>query len=299
MVYKRRKTYKRRAYAKKPTYKRKTYTKVKRNTSRINKLVKSTMIKTYWKHNDDARVDTLWPSITEPVYRSFTPLVPTNMELLFNKMTAYTDQQKVYVNGCKVNLTLTMGNARQALQPIDYSIFCVKIKPRMRTQFYQQTSGQPTHSLNLYENVHYTGNLPAGQARVGSVGNNLANIRLNPDIFDIHYYKHGYFSTNIKNQTSIGSDTDNVTSLQLRRCSFYIPYKCEIKSDTWTEGTQPVDNRKWTDLNQDEIPLFNRYHIFIFTSANYQNIPNTPAGQGANNLLQSNIQCVFNCTSSN
>ncbi len=294
--------YKKRAPAKKRTYrKRKVASKVSSNTKRINKLVKSTMVKTYWNHNDDDRVDTLFPSIAEPVYRSFTPLVPNEFSLLFNKMTQYYDQQKVYINGCKVNLTLTLANALQAQQPIDYSIFCVKIKPRMRTQFYQQTSGLSTHEINLIRDIHYTGNLPAGQARVPGTGaNNLANVRLNPDIFDIHYYKHGYFSTNIKNQTSVGSETDHTTALQLRRCSFYIPYKCEIKSDAWSEGTEPpVSNRYWTLLTQDEIPLFNRYHIFIFTSANHELIPNQPSGQAGNNLLQSNIQCLFNCTSAN
>jgi hypothetical protein len=219
------------------------------------------------------------------------------MELLFNKMTQYTDQQKVRINSCKVNVTITLGNGDQAPQPIDYSVFCVKVKPRMRTQFYQQTSGAPTHDIKLIENVHYTGNVPAGQAPVAPGGvANKANIRLNPDIFDIHYYRHGYFSTNIKNQTAAGSSDNNTTALQLRRFSFNIPYKCELKSDTWNEGAAgaPTSNRYWTELNQDEIPLFNRYHIFLFTSGSY-----SPTAAGGVNLLQSNIQCLFHCTSAN
>lgn len=292
---------KRPATKKRSTYKKRTVSKVARNTKKINTLVKSTLVKTYWKHNDDARSQTLWPSVNEPTYRSFTPLVPDQFELLFNKMNSYTDQQKVYINNCKVNITLTLGNARQAPQPIDYSIFCVKVKPKMRAQFYQQTSGIATHDIKLYEDIHYTGNTPAGQALVPASGvNNKANIRLNPDIFDIHYYKHGYFSTNIKNQTAVGSETDHTTALQLRRCSFNIPYKCELKSDSWMEDPATSSpNRYWTQLNQDEIPLFNRYHIFLFSSATASLIPNMPSGVAGNNLLQSNIQCLFNCTSAN
>ena len=290
--------YKKRAPAKKRTTyrKRKVASKVAKNTKRINTLVNSTLVKTYWRHNDDARVDIAWPNAAEPEYRSFTPLVPATFELLFNKMTTYTQQQKVRINGCSVNVTLTLGNANQARQPIDYSVFCVKIKPRMRAQFYQQTSGQPTHTINLTRDIHYTGNLPAGQARVLGLGaNNLANIRLNPDIFDIHYYKHGYFSVSNKNQTAPGTGLVDNTNLQIKRCSFYIPYKCDLKSDTWTEASPSTSNRYWTDLDQDEIPLFNRYHIFLFSSANYQQLPNNE-GQ---NVLQSNIQCLFNCTSAN
>lgn len=288
---------KRPTYRKRRTYKRKPSkrTKVARNTSRINTLVKSTLVKTYWRHDDDERADIQFPSIAEPVYRSFTPLVPTKLQLLFNTMSAYQNQQKVKINNCKVNITLTLANAAQALQPIDYSIFCVKIKPRMRAQFYQQTSGQPTHSINLIKDIHYTGNLPAGQARVpGTDANNLANIRLNPDIFQIHYYKHGYFSMAVKNQTAAGSGTNLTTALQLRRCSFNIPYKCELKSDTWDETGIPVPHRAWVLMDQDEIPLFNRYHIFIFTSANHEPITGVSPGV---NALQSNIQCLFNCTS--
>lgn len=287
--YKKRPMYKKRKYVKKA----KTTKRVKANTRKINTLVKSTLVKTYWKHNDN-RVQTPFPNVDEPIYRSFTPLIPNEMALLFNKMTQYTDQQKVRINGCKVNITLTLANTKQIPQPIDYSIFCVKVKPRMRAQFYLNSSGVPNHQITLLENIHYTGNVPAGQA----LPNNKANIRLNPDIFDIKYYKHGYFSTNIKNQTAIGSETDHVTSLQLRRCSFFIPYKCEIKSDSWTEAAgPPTSDRKWTDLTQDEIPLFNRYHIFIFTSGTYLTIPNQPTL--GNNVLQAAIQCLFNATSAN
>ena len=292
-IYRKRRTYKKRTYAKKPNR------RVRRNTTKINKLIKSTLVKTYWRHNDDARVETAFPSIAEPVYRAFTPLVPNMFELLFNKMTTYQNQQKVRINNCKVNLTLTLANAAQATQPIDYSIFCVKIKPRMRAQFYQQTSGQPTHTINLLPDIHYTGNIPAGQARPSGVGaTNLANIRLNPDIFQIHYYKHGYFSMAVKNQTAPGSGLNLTTDLQLRRCSFNIPYKCDLKSDSWNESAAgaPTSNRYWTDLDQDEIPLFNRYHIFIFTSANHEPIPGVIPDT---NSLQSNIQCLFNCTSAN
>lgn len=292
-----------RNYRKKPKKRvvRRNASRISRNTKKINSLVKSTLVKTYWKHNDDARVDTLFPSVDEPHYRSFTPLVPTQLELLFNKMSEYTEQQKVRINSCKVNLTLTLANSQQAFQPIDYSIFCVKIKPRMRAQFYQHNSGASpgNQHLHLIKDIHYTGNVPAGMARLApGVEANLANIRLNPDIFDIHYYKHGYFSTNIKNQTAVGSlDNINTTALQLRRCSFYIPYKCELKCDSWDETTG-TSNRNWTDMSQDEIPLFNRYHILIFTSANYQLIPNMGSNP-ANNLLQANIQCLFNATSAN
>ena len=299
---KKRPTYrKRRTYKKKPSKR----SKVARNTSRINSLVKSTLVKTYWKHDDNARADIQFPSSAEPVYRSFTPLVPNAFDLLFNKMTTYQNQQKVRINNCKVNITLTLANAAQALQPIDYSIFCVKVKPRMRAQFYQQTSGEPTHTINLIKDIHYTGNLPAGQARVPvspTTENNLANIRLNPDIFQIHYYKHGYFSMSVKNQTAAGSGENLTTNLQLRRCSFNIPYKCDLKSDAWNESPTnippipPTSNRYWTELNQDEIPLFNRYHIFIFTSANHEPITGVTPGT---NALQSNIQCLFNCTSAN
>lgn len=294
----------RRRYNKKPVKKRRTVRPVTRrvraNTKKINRLVKSTLVKTYWRHNDDDRVDTLFPNIDEPKFRSFTPLIPNAMDLLFNKMTEYTDQQKVYIANCKVNVTLTLGNATQAQQPIDYSIFCVKIKPRMRAQFYDQTYNHP-HTLNLIEDIHYTGNIPAGQARPAvGVSINKANIRLNPDIFQIHYYKHGYFSTNIKNQTSAGSENDNTTKLQLRRCSFNIPYKANLKCDSWQEtpagGGPPTSNRKWTEMTHNEVPLFNRYHILIFTSGMYQLIPNTTPG---NNLLQANIQCLFSATSAN
>lgn len=295
-----------RRYRKKTTTKkkgviRKTANRSFRNTKKINSLIKSTLVKTYWRHNDDSRVDILFPSVDEPHYRSFTPLIPTQMDLLFNKMTEYTEQQKVRINSCKVNITLTLANAQQAYQPIDYSIFCVKIKPRMRAQFYQHVSGSSpgTQHIQLLKDIHYTGNIPAGMARLASgVEANLANIRLNPDIFQIHYYKHGYFSTTIKNQTAVGSENPIYTTAPvIRRCSFYIPYKCELKSDSWDE-TAGTSNRKWTDMSQDEIPLFNRYHILIFTSANYQLIPNI-GGKPANNLLQSNIQCLFNATSAN
>lgn len=277
-------------------YRKRVARKVQTNTKKINSLVKSTLVRTYWKHND-SRVQALFPNVDEPHYRSFTPLIPSQFSLLFNKMTDYTDQQKVRINSCKVNVTLTLGNARQASQPIDYTIFCVKIKPRMRAQFYQHNSATTDHQINLIEDIHYTGNVPAGQA----TPSNKANIRLNPDIFEIKYYRHGYFSTNIKNQTAIGSDTDHVTSLQLRRCSFTIPYRCELKCDSWKEdqNTGPTSNRAWTDMEQDEIPLFNRYHILIFTSGTYLTIPNQPSGSGTNNLLQSSIQCLFNCTSAN
>ncbi len=278
-------------------YRKRVARKVQTNTKKINTLVKSTLVRTYWKHND-SRVQTLFPNVDEPTFRSFTPLLPDSMSLLFNKMTEYTDQQKVRINSCKVNVTLTLGNALQASQPIDYSVFCVKIKPRMRAQFYNQTYQHP-HTLNLIEDIHYTGNVPAGQA----VPSNLANIRLNPDMFEIKYYRHGYFSTNIKNQTAVGSQTDHTTALQLRRFSFNIPYKCELKCDSWNEapagGGPPSSNRKWTEMGFNEIPLFNRYHIIIFTSGTYQTIPNQPSGSGANNLLQSSIQCLFNCTSAN
>lgn len=287
---------------KKKIIKRKIATKVKRNTSRINKLIKSTLVRTYWQHNDNDRVNTLYPNVDEPHYRSFTPLIPNNMELLFNKMTEYTEQQKIYIRNCKVTVSITLGNAAQAQQPIDYSIFCVKIKPRMRAQFYDQNYVDP-HNLRLIENIHYTGNFPSFQAPItlpATFEQNKANIRLNPDIFDIHYYKHGYLSTNVKNQTATGSGDDNVTSLQVRRCNFNIPYKATLKSDTWTEdpsgGGAPQSNRHWTDMTYKEVPLFNRYHIIIFTSANYQLIPNTTPG---NNLIQSNIQCLFNATSAN
>ena len=293
---------KRSTYRKRKTYKKKPLKRTKqvqRNTKRINTLVKSTLVKTYWQHNDNDRVDISFPSIAEPEYRSFTPLVPNTFQLLFNKMTSYQDQQKVYIHNCKVALTLTLANATQARQPIDYSIFCVKVKPRMRAQFYGQTSGLPTHTINLLRDVHFTGNLPAGQARVpGGSSNNLANIRLNPDIFQIHYYRHGYFSMTVKNQTSPGSALNTTTDLQLKRFTFNIPYKCELKSDTWleTDPGGPSSNRYWTQMNQDDIPLFNRYHIFIFTSANHELIPDVNPGQ---NLLQSNIQCLFNATSAN
>lgn len=285
-------------YYKKRNYRKKRYTKknakntkkIATNRKRINQLVKSTLVKTYWKHNDD-RVQNAFPNEFEPVYRAFTPLIPQAFSLLFNKMTTYTQQQKVRINSAKVNITLTLANAVQSPQPIDYSVFCVKIKPRMRAQFYQNNSNA-AHQIDLIEDIHYTGNTPAGMA---ATSHNLANIRLNPDIFQIHYYKHGYFSTNIKNQTASGSETDHITSLQLRRCTFNIPYKCELKSDAWLEDPatgNPTSNRYWTELSHLEVPLFNRYHILIFTSAKYSTTTFT-------NSLQASIQTLFNATSAN
>lgn len=294
MVYRRKKQY-RKTYAKKK-YTKKTAKKVSKNTKMINKLVKTTLVKTYWQHNDD-RVETAFPNIAEPVYRSFTPLIPTTFNLLFNKMTAYNSQQKVRINNCKVNLTLTLANASMAQQPTDYSVFCVKIKPRMRAQFYGQSSGVPNHQITLHKDIHYTGNVPAGQR----LPNNLANIRLNPDIFKIHYYRHGYFSTNIKNQTATGSGNIQTTALQLRRFSFNIPYNCELKSDSWNEAIPgaPTSDRKWTDLTQDEIPLFNRYHIFVFTSGYRDQTQPTDPETYPGNTLQCSIQTLFNATSAN
>uniref|UniRef100_UPI004047F5CF hypothetical protein n=1 Tax=Polynucleobacter sp. TaxID=2029855 RepID=UPI004047F5CF len=97
----------RKVYKKKPYKKRTVARKVKANSKKINTLVKSTLVRTYWQHNDD-RVETPFPNVAEPVYRSFTPLIPTTFNLLFNKMTAYNSQQKVRINSCKVNLTLTL-----------------------------------------------------------------------------------------------------------------------------------------------------------------------------------------------
>ncbi len=296
MRYYKKRNYRKKTYKKK-TYAKKTAAKVSRNTKNINKLVKSTLVKTYWQHNDE-RVGTAFPNVAEPVYRSFTPLIPTTFNLLFNKMTAYSAQQKVRINNCKVNLTLTLANASQNPQPIDYSIFCVKIKPRMRAQFYGQSSGVPNHQITLYPDIHYTGNVPAGM----ETPNNLANIRLNPDIFKIHYYKHGYFSTVIKNATAPGgAGISNTGSIQIRRCSFSIPYNCELKSDSWNEAIPgaPTSDRTWTDLTQDEIPLFNRYHIFVFTSGYRDQINPPDPVTKFGNTLQCAISTLFNCTSAN
>lgn len=287
----------RKVYKKKPYKKRTVARKVKANSKKINTLVKSTLVRTYWQHNDD-RVETPFPNVAEPVYRSFTPLIPTTFNLLFNKMTAYNSQQKVRINSCKVNLTLTLANATMANQPIDYSVFCVKIKPRMRAQFYQQSSGVPNHQITLHPDIHYTGNVPAGM----QLPNNLANIRLNPDIFQIMYYKHGYFSTVTKNITAPGSGSASYTGdIQIRRCSFNIPYKCELKSDSWNEAVPgaPTSDRKWTDLTQDEIPLFNRYHIFVFTSGYRDRAPPLDPETQPGNTLQCSIQTLFHCTSAN
>lgn len=296
MKYYKKRNYRKKTYKKK-TYAKKTASKVSKNTKTINKLVKSTLVRTYWQH-DDERVETPFPNLQELKYRSFTPLIPNQFRLLFNKMTQYSGQQKVRINNAKVYVTLTLANASQAEQPIDYSIFCVKIKPRMRAQFYQQSSGVPNHQIKLIQDIHYTGNIPAGM----KLPNNLANIRLNPDIFQIHYYKHGYFSRTINNSTAVGGTPIPTSKLQLKRCSFNIPYKCELKSDSWNEdpsGGVPTSNRKWTDLTQDEVPLFNRYHIFIFTSGFRDQVVPTDPVNIVGNTIQANISTVFNATSAN
>ena len=278
-------------YKKRKTYKKKSYkSRISKNTQMIRKLKNSTMKRTYFKHNDASRVQVVFPNATELKFREFTPIQPTFWNPLFSSMTNTDGQQKILIKKMKVDITLTLGNLTQGDYPIDYSIFIVRIKPQLRAQFYADAGMNGT---DLIEGIHYTGDIaPFKPANLLQGATTLENIRLNPEIFDILYYKHGYFSTVIKNSTAAGSPEYRVNKLQVRRCSKTININQTLKSDSYTLAGTP--NRSWKELEEQEIPLWMRTHIYTFTSAE-----RGTAAYIEQTGLQQNIQCLFTCESAN
>ncbi len=277
------------------TYKRKkSYTPKKqiyKNTKMIKRLKNSTMVRTYFKHNDIARVQTVFPNATELKFREFTPIQPVYWNPLFSNMSQYDTQQKIFIKKMKIDITLTLANITQAEYPIDYSVFIVRIKPQLRAQFYADAGMNGT---NLVENVHYTGDVaPFKPPNLLGGATTLENIRLNPEIFEILHYKHGYFSVVVKNSTAVGTpDPNRTTKLQVKRISKTLSINQTLKSDAYSIAG--IGNRTWKELEEQEIPLWMRIHVYTFTSAER----GTPAYIDQTGLQQ-NIQCLFTCASSN
>ena len=281
------KKYKKRA--KKP-YK-KSRARVVSNARKIKKLESATIVRTYWKHNDTTRVQTVFPNATELKFREFTPIQPTLFTPLFSNMTTYATQQKILIKKVKIDITLTLANITQAEYPIDYSIFIVRIKPALRAQFYADAGMNGT---DLIEGIHYTGDVaPFKPQNLLGGATTLENIKLNPEIFEILHYKHGYFSTVIKNTTATGSAGPfNTTKLQVRRISKTLPINQTLKTDSYSLAGAP--NRSWKELEEQEIPLWMRMHVYTFTSAE-----RGTAAYIEQTGLQQNIACLFSCENSN
>ncbi len=277
--------YKRKSYKMVP-YKKK---QVAKNTRAIARITKAVVRKCYFKHNDAARVQTVFPNTNELNYREFTPIQPTLWNPLFNNMIDTELANKILIKKMKLTITLTLGNITQAEYPIDYSVFVVRIKPALRAQFYADAGMNGTA---LLEGVHYTGDI-APFKPPNLLNPTKENIRLNPDIFEILHYKHGYFSTVVKNSTAVGTpDPNRITKLQVRRINKTFKINKTLKSDSYSLAGVP--NRAWKDLEEQEIPLWMRIHVYTFTSAE----KGTPAYIEQTGLQQQ-IQCLFTCNAVN
>ena len=283
--------YRKRNYKTKKTYKKRNASRISKNTKIIRKLQKATMKRTYFKHNDASRVQITFPNTNELKFREFSPIQPTLWNPLFSNMTDTENQQKILIKKMKVDVTLTLANITQAEYPIDYSVFIVRIKPALRAQFYADAGMNGT---DLVEGIHYTGDIaPFKPQNLLGGATTLENIRLNPEIFEILHYKHGYFSTVIKNTTAVGSAGPfNTTKLQVKRISKTLTINQTLKSDSYSLTGTP--NRSWKQLDEAEIPLWMRCHIYAFTSAE-----KGTAAYIEQTGLQQNIQVLFTCESSN